>query len=62
MQNYTINAAGDSCAVCSRPCTSHSVIDCVGVIFGVVVAPAGVLSRGCLFACQRSQTRCKVEM
>lgn len=53
MQDNTVDAAGDSCTIRGRPCTSHGVIDCVGVVFGVFVAPASVLSRGCLFAGQR---------
>lgn len=54
MQDNAVNITGDSCAVPGRPCTSHRVIGCVGVVFWVVVAPASVLSRGCLFAGQRN--------
>ena len=56
MQDNTVDVASDSCAVRGRPCTSHGVVDCVGVVFWVVVAPAGVLSCGCLFATQRKCT------
>lgn len=53
MQNNTVNATGDFCAVCGRSCTGHGVVDCVGVVFGVVVTPTAVLSRGCLVTGQR---------
>lgn len=54
MQDNTVNVAGDSCAVCCCPCTSHGIIGCVGKVVWAVIAPSGVLSRGCLFSCQQN--------